>query len=162
MNAGSDPSKWRNQWKNNEDSSEPEEFSIFVFYSPEQSHHRDANRDCRMIGRKTRTRKEGIEDGFLFEISQSKDKVRSRFINKILNTNISYDTECNSYKDIQCSYFGSYMFLKKTISIQSKKIDRISEYKNISQNRNPIGPKNTGLHPRKQSFQQIDSSSRFN
>lgn len=104
MHSWRDPSKRRDQWKNNEDSSEPKEFSIFVFYSPEQGHHRDTHRDCRMIWRKTSAWQEGIENGFFFEICQSEDKVRSRFINKILDTHVNHDTESDSYENIQRSY----------------------------------------------------------
>lgn len=149
------------QRKYNQNSSKSEEFFVLILYPSQQWNHRDTHTDCRMVRRKTRTRQKLMKNSFFFEISQSKDYVWSNFIYKKLDSYIYQDTASNSHSNIHRRHFmiqstfhrfivWAFDRLNNSISIQRKQIDRVSEDENISENRNPLRPKNTGLHPRKQ------------
>lgn len=105
MNCRSHSSKRSYQWKHNQDSSKSEEFFVFVFYTSKQRYHSDTHRNCSMIRRKTRTWQKFVQNSFLFEISQSQHNIWSWFINKKLNSDISYHAESHSCSDIHRRHF---------------------------------------------------------
>jgi len=100
MHYRSDSRERSYQRKYNQDSSEPEEFFVLVFYSPKQRHHSDTHGKCRMIGRETAARHKLIQDGFVFEISQSQDDIRPRLVDKELDAYICDKTYRRTSYDI--------------------------------------------------------------